>query len=96
MSKINLLASIILLLGTSTALAQDLGDDTVCMECHADTERSEPRRVHNADGSFVQEDHEMWMCIDCHDYITEIPHPEGVTELEVNCLSCHDEVPSTD
>jgi hypothetical protein len=40
------------------------------------------------------EDHEMWSCIDCHDMITEIPHPEGIDGSAVNCTNCHDSTPT--
>ena len=79
-------------------VAQDLTDNATCMECHADTERSGPAdpnmpQVHTADGGFNQEAHEMWSCVDCHTYIEEIPHADGVTEQTVDCLNCHDAVP---
>jgi hypothetical protein len=82
------------------AIAQDedLSDNETCLECHADTERAAPEnsdrpRVHTDEGGFFQEDHEMWSCIDCHDYITEIPHPEDV-EGEVECTNCHESTPT--
>ena len=50
-------------------------------------------QVHSADGGFNQEAHEMWSCVDCHTYIEEIPHPEGVGDMSVDCLNCHEEVP---
>jgi hypothetical protein len=76
----------------------DLSDNETCLECHADTERSAPEnsdrpRVHNDDGSLIQEDHDMWSCTDCHDYITEIPHPDEVLGSEVECTNCHDTTP---
>lgn len=79
-------------------LAQDLTDNETCLECHADAERSEPAdpnmvQVHSADGGFNHEAHEMWSCVDCHTYIEEIPHPEGVGDMSVDCLNCHEEVP---
>lgn len=80
-----------------SAEGEDLSDNDTCLECHADTEREAPAssdhaRVHNDDGSFIQEDHEMWSCTDCHSDISEIPHREGV-ERTVDCLECHDETP---
>ena len=80
------------------AVAQDLTDNETCLECHADAERDAPAdpimpQVHNPEGGFFQEAHEMWSCVDCHTYITEIPHPEGVGDETVDCLNCHDEVP---
>lgn len=85
----------------SPAFAQDdvdLSDNETCLECHADTERSAPEesdrpRVHNDDGSLIQEDHDMWSCTDCHDYITEIPHPDDVAGSQVDCENCHDTTP---
>ena len=89
----------VLSLGAAGPLvAEDLSDNETCLECHADTERSAPEnsdrpRVHNDDGSLIQEDHEMWSCNDCHDYITEIPHPDDVADNEVDCENCHDTTP---
>jgi hypothetical protein len=79
-------------------VAQDLSDPETCLECHADQERDPPSdptipQVHNPEGGFFQEAHEMWSCNDCHTYITEIPHAEGVTEMQVECTNCHDETP---
>jgi hypothetical protein len=93
-----ILATATLLLGP-VVLAQDLSDNETCLECHADTERGPPKnpdrpQVHTADGGFHVEDHEMWSCNDCHDYITEIPHPDEVLGSEVDCTNCHDEVPT--
>lgn len=80
------------------AAAQDLTDNETCMECHADTERATPAesdvpQVHNAEGGFFAEAHEMWSCVDCHSYVEEIPHAEDVAEQAVDCLMCHEEVP---
>jgi len=79
--------------------AEDLSDNETCMECHADSERAPPKnperpQVHNPEGGFFVEDHDMWSCIDCHDYVTEIPHPEEMTGSEVNCENCHDTAPT--
>lgn len=81
-----------------TVVAQDLTDNETCLECHVDEERSAPTdpsvpQVHNAEGGFNAEAHEMWSCVDCHTYIEEIPHAEGVTEKAVDCLDCHEAVP---
>jgi hypothetical protein len=51
-------------------------------------------QVHNPEGGFFQEAHEMWSCTDCHTYIDAIPHADGVTEMEVDCLNCHEEQPT--
>jgi hypothetical protein len=79
------------------ASAQDLSDDDVCMACHAAFEWSAPEnsdrpRVHNDDGTFIQQSHEMWSCTNCHEDIIEIPHRVD-TERTVDCLACHDAVP---
>jgi len=81
------------------AVAEDLSDNETCNECHADEPRSAPEntdrpRVHNDDGTFSVEDHDMWSCTDCHDMITEIPHTEGVDGQAVNCENCHDSTPT--
>lgn len=80
-------------------VAQDLTDNETCMECHADTERTAPAdpnvpQIHNAEGGLNHEAHEMWSCVDCHTYVEELPHADGVTEQAVDCLTCHEEVPS--
>ena len=98
---IAMLAASALGFGTA-ALAQDedLSDNEVCLECHADTERSAPDpnstrpQVHNPDGTLIVEDHQMWSCNDCHTYITEIPHPDNVVDMEVDCTNCHDTEPT--
>lgn len=79
-------------------VAQDLADNETCLECHSDAERaaladSSMPQVHNPEGGFFAEAHEMWSCVDCHTYIEEIPHSEDVSEQVVNCLDCHEEVP---
>ncbi len=90
----------VLCLGLGAPLyAEDLSDNETCMECHADEPRSAPEnpdmpRIHTDDGGFTVEDHEMWSCIDCHDMITEIPHPEGVDGQAVNCENCHEGTPT--
>lgn len=83
----------------TTAIAEDLSDNATCLECHADEPRAAPEnsdrpRIHTDEGGFNVEDHEMWSCIDCHDMITEIPHPEGIDGSAVNCENCHDETPT--
>ena len=92
-------AAVALGFGTmAMAQDEDLTDNEVCMECHADTDRSAAvdtgkPRVHNEDGSFIVEDHDMWSCVDCHTYIVEVPHADDVAGKEVDCLECHEEVP---
>lgn len=102
-SLITLIAMLLtlLLLGFGSPLsAEDLTDNATCLECHEGEERDPPSnpdrpQVHNPDGGFFVEDHEMWSCVDCHDYITEIPHPEEVIGAsEVDCTNCHDEAPT--
>lgn len=93
-----LLASVSLLV-SGPVVAEDLSDPETCIECHEDADRAPPSnpdvpQVHNPEGGFLQEAHEMWSCNDCHTYITEIPHAEGVSEMEVNCTDCHDETPT--
>ena len=79
--------------------AEDLSDNEVCLDCHADAEReppSDPTRpqVHNPAGGFFVEDHADFSCIDCHDYIEDLEHEETASGSEVDCLNCHDEVPA--
>ena len=69
----------------STASAQDLSDNEVCMECHIESDPPGP--------VMGKESHQDWSCIDCHDYIVEIPHSDDVVGADVDCLNCHDEVP---
>lgn len=97
-SIITLISALSLVLG-APVLAEDLSDNETCLECHADEPRGEPDnpdrpRIHNEDGSFTVEDHEMWSCIDCHDMIVEIPHAEGVDGQAVECTNCHESTPT--
>ena len=87
----------LLIASSGFVYAEDLTDNEVCLECHADERpngamTSPGAEVHNAEGGFIVEDHEMWSCTDCHADIKEIPHAEDV-ERAVNCLDCHDAVP---
>ena len=77
--------------------AQDLSDNETCMMCHVAFEWSAPEnsdrpRVHNDDGTFIQQVHEMFSCTDCHKDVIEIPHRADV-ERGVDCLNCHETVP---
>ena len=70
-----------------------------CMECHEDGDRagpSDPTRpqVHNPEGGFFVEDHEGFVCIDCHTYIEDLEHDMLEGDPQVDCLECHDEVPT--
>lgn len=87
-------------IGNVAAQDVDLTDNATCFECHEgggsdDPMEVEGARIHNADGSFTVEAHEMWSCVDCHADIAEIPHN---TEMErtVDCLQCHEEVPQAE
>ncbi len=85
----------------ATAVAEDLSDNATCLECHADEPRAAPEnsdrpRVHTDEGGFNVEDHEMWSCVDCHDYVTELPHPDGYAGGEVNCENCHESTPTVE
>lgn len=79
--------------------AEDLSDPDICMDCHEDADRappSDPNRpqVHNPAGGFFQEAHGDFVCIDCHTYITDLEHDQTAPDMEVDCLECHDEVPT--
>jgi hypothetical protein len=85
----------------TTAVAQDLTDNATCLECHADEPRAAPDgsdrpRVHTDEGGFVVQDHEMWSCVDCHESVTEVPHPEGFEAAQVNCENCHESTPTVE
>ena len=85
--------------GAAAVAQEDLSDNATCMECHADEPRAAPEssdhpRIHTDEGGFNVEDHEMWSCVDCHDMITEIPHPEGIDGTAVNCTNCHESTPT--
>ena len=104
--KLSISAALALLLGVLTlgfgapVVAEDLTDNATCLECHEGEERDPPSnpdrpQVHNPDGGFFVEAHADWSCVDCHDYITEIPHPEEIIgNSEVDCTNCHDEAPT--
>ncbi len=94
-----LLLAIVTLGIAGPAIAQDLSDPATCLECHADSDRAPPSnpnrpQVHNPDGGFFAEAHEMWSCTDCHTYIDAIPHADGVADMEVDCTNCHEETPT--
>ena len=79
--------------------AEDLDDPETCMECHDDADRAPPSnpdrpQVHNPAGGFFQEDHVDFSCNECHTYITDLEHEETAPGKEVDCLECHDEVPT--
>ena len=90
----------LLTLGFGTPVfAEDLSDNETCLECHADTERAPPSnpdrpQVHNPAGGFFVEDHDMWSCNDCHDYIVDLEHDSLEGDHEVDCTNCHDEAPT--
>jgi hypothetical protein len=97
--KIALIVALLAALSVfSTAvIAEDLTDNATCAECHEGGGSDEPMdvsgaKIHNPDGSFTQEAHEMWSCVDCHADITAIPH-ETDKERTVDCLQCHEETP---
>ena len=78
--------------------AEEMSDET-CMECHDDADREPPSnpdrpQVHNPAGGFFQEDHVDFSCQECHTYITDDEHEETAPGKEVDCLECHDEVPT--
>ena len=84
---------------SGTVMAQDLSDPETCLECHADMDRSEPAnpdipQVHNPEGGFFVEAHEMWSCTDCHVTVVELPHPDEFVVEEVDCTECHDQMPT--
>jgi hypothetical protein len=79
--------------------AEDLSDPETCLECHDDADRDPPSnpdrpQVHNPEGGFFVEDHTDFACNDCHTYITDLEHEETAPGKEVDCLECHDEVPT--
>ncbi len=78
---------------------EDLSDNETCMDCHDDADRAPPSnpdrpQVHNPAGGFFVEDHTDFSCNDCHTYITDLEHEETAPGQEVDCLECHDEVPT--
>jgi hypothetical protein len=85
--------------GSAAVAQEDLTDNATCLECHADEPRAAPEgsdrpRVHTDEGGFAVEDHEAWSCVDCHDSVTELPHPDSYTGGEVNCENCHETTPT--
>lgn len=99
-SSLAAIAAILALGVSGSALAQeDLSDNATCLDCHAGEtwtapENSDRPRVHTDEGGFFVEAHSEWSCTDCHDYITEIPHADDVTEMSVNCENCHESTPT--
>ena len=85
--------------GAPVLAEDDLTDSATCFDCHDDTDRappSDPNRpqVHKPTGGFFVEDHADFDCVDCHTYIENLEHEETAPESEVDCLECHDEVPT--
>lgn len=83
----------------AVAQDEDLGNPATCLECHDDADRAPPSdptrpQVHNPAGGFFQESHQDFVCIDCHTYITNLEHDETAPNMEVDCLECHDAVPT--
>ena len=79
--------------------AEDLSDNETCIDCHEDADRAPPSnpdrpQVHNPAGGFFVEDHDGFSCNDCHTYIVDLEHEETASDQEVDCLECHDEVPT--
>jgi hypothetical protein len=80
-------------------LAEDLSDNETCMDCHEDADRAPPSdptrpQVHNPAGGFFGEDHADFSCNDCHTYIVDLEHEDTAPGQQVDCLECHDEVPT--
>lgn len=97
--KFAVLISMLTLGFVSPVIAEDLSDNSICLDCHEDTERappSDPNRpqVHNPAGGFFVEDHADFSCIDCHTYIENLEHDDMAAGNSVDCLECHDEVPT--
>ena len=90
----------VLTFGLGTPIfAEDLSDNETCMDCHEDADRAPPSnpdrpQVHNPAGGFFVEDHDGFSCNDCHTYIVDLEHEETAPDQEVDCLACHDEVPT--
>lgn len=97
--RIALFVSLLTLGFGAPVIAEDLSDDAVCLDCHEGEERAAPSdpnipQVHNPEGGFFQEDHEGFVCIDCHIGIEDLEHEETPGVGKVDCLECHDEVPT--
>lgn len=97
--KVALFISVLTFGFGAPVIADDLSDDTVCLDCHEGEERAAPSdpnipQVHNPDGGFFVEDHADFVCIDCHTGIEDLEHEETPDVGKVDCLECHDEVPA--
>lgn len=97
-AKIAFFVSILTMGFAAPVVAEDLSDNSICMDCHEDADRSPPSdptrpQVHNPAGGFFQEFHADFSCIDCHTYIENLEHDETAPGQQVDCLNCHDEVP---
>ena len=98
--KIAVLISVLTLgFGAPVLAEEDLSDNSICMDCHEDADRSPPSnpdrpQVHNPAGGFFVEGHGDFSCVDCHTYIIDLEHDEYAPGKEVDCLECHDEAPT--
>ncbi|MGA9572643.1 MAG: hypothetical protein WBS20_01715 [Lysobacterales bacterium] len=98
-AKVVLFISVLTLGFGAPVYAQDLNDPATCLDCHDDADRAPPSdttrpQVHNPEGGFFQEAHEDFVCIDCHTYIIDLEHEDYAPGKQVDCLECHDEVPT--
>lgn len=82
----------LLLAASLTAQDDDLlaEGNTVCLDCHEDTDREAEPTYDRALGGSV---HEGFDCIDCHASIEELPHEEDLAP--VNCGDCHEDESDT-
>jgi len=97
--RIALLISLLTLGFGAPVVAEDLSDPAICMDCHDDADRAPPSdptrpQVHNPEGGFFVEFHGDFACTDCHTYITNLEHDMLEGDPQVDCLECHDEVPT--
>jgi len=97
--KLAVFISVLTLGFGAPVIAEDLTDPATCFDCHDDTDRAPPSdpnlpQVHKPTGGVFVEDHEGFDCIDCHTYIEDLEHEETAPDMEVDCLECHDEVPT--
>ncbi|MFH2055983.1 MAG: hypothetical protein ABIJ61_08495, partial [bacterium] len=97
MKKLTLLMSALILAGglvfSAGLVAQDdllAEGNTVCLDCHEDTQREAEATYDKCLAGSV---HEGFNCIDCHASISELPHAEELAP--VNCGDCHDSEAAT-
>ncbi len=97
--RIALLISLLTLGFAAPVIAESGNPIKAQLDIADDADRAPPSdptrpQVHNPAGGFFVESHADFACTDCHTYITNLEHDMLEGDPQVDCLECHDEVPT--